>query len=249
LEAFVDFWYLLGAIIYSQRLFNTIIRFQIRSLVMPSDESSGQLQELQRLTTQYHRIERIATGSVAIVVSALFLGIYLTSGLLPAVAAAAVSIIIVRTPVFRSSGTVHLQTDKPPETVIEQLIGLRPPILAFQWCVADEIATKTNEAVYSFSYLFGLRSAAMRVHTETETTSEGSDLVELTITINNDPWGTYTATIGGTDAGSIVEVEYSSDRRFGLRRVPQQLLGKQYHDQVLELQGFSVVERERGVSI
>jgi hypothetical protein len=216
---------------------------------MPSNETSGQRQELQRLTAHYHRIERIATGSVAIVVSALFLGIYLTSELFPAVAAAAVLIIIVRTPVFRSSGTVRLRTDKPPETVIEQLTGLRPPILAFQWCVADEITTKANDAVYSFSYLFGLRSAAMRVHTETETTSDGSDFVELTIEINNDPWGTYTATIEGNDTGSIVEVEYSSDRRFGLRRVPQQLLGKRYHDQVLELQGFSVVERERNVGV
>ncbi|MCQ4334421.1 hypothetical protein KM295_13235 [Natronomonas sp. F2-12] len=216
---------------------------------MPSNETSGQRQELQRLTTQYHRIERIATGSVAIVVSALFLGIYLASKLLTAVAAAAVLVIIVRTPVFRSSGTVRLQTDKSPETVIEQLTGLRPPILAFQWCVADGITTKANDAVYSFSYLFGLRSAAMRVRTETETTSEGSDLVELTIKINNEPWGTYTATIDGTGAGSIVEVEYSSDRRFGLRRVPQQLLGKRYHDQALELQGFSVVERERNIGI
>ena len=216
---------------------------------MSSSETPGQQQNIQRLTKRYHRRERIASFSVAIVVFALFLGTYLSTALLPAVAVAAVLVVGVRTPVFQSSGTVRLQTDEEPGTVLEQFTDSRPPILAFQWGVADDVRAAAHGATYLFSYLFGLRSTDMTVHTQTKSNSDGSYHVELTITVSDRPWGTYTTTISSTDTGSTVDVEYTSDRRFGLRRVPQQLLGEQFHDRILAAQGFSVVERERHVGI
>lgn len=216
---------------------------------MPSTETPGQRQTLDSLTRRYQWLDRIAGGSVALVVVALFLGTYLATDLLPAVAVAAVLVVVVRTPVFQSRGTVRLRTDERPETVLERFTGPRPPILAFQWGVADEVTTEEHGTTYSFSYLFGLRSAAMTVHTRTESTADGTDRVDLRITVNGTPWGTYTATIDGTDTGSVVDVEYTSDRRFGLRRLPQQVLGKRFHDSVLGAQGFTVVTRETNVSV
>lgn len=216
---------------------------------MPSTEVPGEPQELHSLTEQYHRLERIASASVAVVVGALFLGTYLTTALLPAVAVAIILIAVVRTPVFRSSGIVRLQTDDNPEVVLERFTDPRPPILAFQWAVADKVTTDEHGASYSFSYLFGLRSTEMTVRTQTETAAEGTTHVELAITVRDNPWGTYTATIEGTEDGSIIDVEYTSDRRFGLRRVPQQALGERYRDKVLDAQGFTVVGREAHVGI
>jgi len=42
----------------------------------------------------------------------------------------------------------------------------------------------------------------------------------------------------------IVDVEYMSTRRFGLRRVPQQLLAERYRDAALTAQGYTVVKRD-----
>lgn len=216
---------------------------------MPSSQTSDRRQTLQRLTNQYHRRERAASLSVAIAVGALFLATYLATALLPAIAVAAVLVVAVRTPVFQSRGTIRLQTDKEPEAVLEQFTDSQPPILAFQWGVADNVRTSEHGATYSFSYLLGLRSTEMEVHSHTETNSEGTYRVELAITVSDRPWGTYTATISRTDTGSTVDVEYTSDRRFGLRRIPQQVLGERFHDRMLAAQGFNVDERERHVSI
>jgi hypothetical protein len=164
-------------------------------LLLPSTEVPGEPQELHSLTKQSHRLKRIASASVGVVVGALFLRMYLTTALLPAVAVAVISVVVVRTPLFRSSGTVRLQTDDNPEAVLRRFTDPPPPILAFQWNVAGR------------------------------------------------------GTIEGTDDGSIIDVAYTFDRRFGLRRVPQQTLGEQYRDTVLDAQGFTIVGREIHVGI
>jgi hypothetical protein len=89
----------------------------------------------------------------------------------------------------------------------------------------------------------------MNVDVQSDSVSEQTDRVELTVSVEDNPWGTYTATIEGTDTGSIVDVEYTSDRRFGLRRLPQQLIGERYYDSVLDAQGFTVAERERTIGL
>lgn len=182
--------------------------------------------------------------AVAVAVWGVFLGVYLT-----AVVVGAGLILAVRVPVFRSSGTVRLQADGNPHTVREQFTDICPPILALQWGVADEVAPTESGADYEFSYLFGLRSATMNVDVQSDSVSEQTDRVELTVSVEDNPWGTYTATIEGTDTGSIVDVEYTSDRRFGLRRLPQQLIGERYYDSVLDAQGFTVAERERTIGL
>jgi hypothetical protein len=66
----------------------------------------------------------------------------------------------------------------------------------------------------------------------------------MDITMGGQPWATYTATSTADADGTVVEVEYDSNRRFGLRRVPQQILAHRYRDDALNAQGYVVVERE-----
>lgn len=95
----------------------------------------------------------------------LFLRGYLTTSLLPAVVVPAVLVIIIRAPFFQSRGTVRLRTDDDSETVVDEFTGSTPPVLALQWGVADEVTTGESTVTYHTSYLFGLRSAEVTVHT------------------------------------------------------------------------------------
>jgi hypothetical protein len=62
--------------------------------------------------------------------------------------------------------------------------------------------------------------------------------------VSDNPWATYIATICDADDQTIVDIEYTSTRRFGLRRVPQQLLAERYRDAALMAQGYTVIERD-----
>jgi hypothetical protein len=55
--------------------------------------------------------------------------------------------------------------------------------------------------------------------------------------------------VTGIDGGTDLEIEYSSDRRFGLGRVPQQVAGPRYRDDALAAQGCTGVERERRLGL
>lgn len=89
-----------------------------------------------------------------------------------------------------------------------------------------------------------MRSVKPTVRTQVETSPNGELRVEITITVNNNPWATYIATIRIAGDHTIVDVEYKSTRRFGLQRVPQQLLAERYRDAALMAQGCTVVKRD-----
>ena len=193
---------------------------------------------------QYLRRERPLSALVAIVVASLFIGTYLLTSLVPAVAVAAVLAVVVRAPVLRPHGTVRLRSDDDLETVRTAFAGPTPPVLVFQWGVADDVTTDDDTATYSTSYLFGLRSADVTVRTHTETTTHDGTRVVMEVTASNQPWATYTASIRADGDQTRIDVEYDSDRRFGLRRLPQQLFAHRYRDEALEAQGYTVIERE-----
>jgi hypothetical protein len=165
------------------------------------------------------------------------------TSLLPAVVVGAVLGVVVRAPVFRPHGTVRVRSDDDPETVRAAFAGATPPMLAFQWGIADTVTTENGTATYTVSYLFGLRSADMAVHPHA-TTVDGNAHVELTVKTNDQEWSTYTATIRGDGDRTVVDIEYTSDRRFGLRRLPQRLVARRYRDAALEAQGYYVIERD-----
>lgn len=210
---------------------------------MPSTERIERPQEALRVAKRYLRRERFVNALVVTLVVSLFLGAYVTTSLLPAVVVAAVLLVAARAPILRSEGTVQLRTDDDRETVLDTFTGPTPPVLALQWGVADAVTIEESVPTYPTSYLFGLRSVEPTVHTRTESTSDG-ERVELEVRVNDNPWATYVATVSAADGGTLIDVEYRSDRRFGLRRVPQQLLAKRYRDGALRAQGYAVVERD-----
>jgi hypothetical protein len=128
--------------------------------------------------------------------------------------------------------------------VVDEFAGPTLPVLAFQWGVVDAVRTdEAGRVEYPVSYLFGLRSAVAGVDRETTVTDAGH-CVELTVDVDGSPWATYTATITAADGSSHIEVQYESNRRFGLRRVPQQRLAARFRDEALETQGCRLVSRD-----
>ena len=211
---------------------------------MSSTNGLQRPQEAVVVATRYLRRERPLSGLLAIFVVSLYLATYRMTSLLPAIGVAALLVILARAPILQSRGSVRLQTDDDSETVVDAFSGPTPPVLAFQWGIADEVTTETDTATYRTSYLFGLRTAVVTVDTQTGTTSNGVRTVELEISANDKPWATYTATITPKNEQTVVDVEYTSPRRFGLRRLPQQFLAERYRNEALAVQGYTVVERD-----
>jgi len=211
---------------------------------MSSTNSLQRPQEAVVVATRYLRRERPLSWLLAIFVALLYLATYSMTSLLPAIGVAALLVILARAPILQSHGSVRLQTDDDSETVVDAFSGPTPPVLAFQWGIADEVTTETNTVTYRTSYLFGLRTAVVTVNTQTNTTSNGIRTVELEISANDKPWATYTATISPKNEQTVVDIEYTSTRRFGLRRLPQQFLAERYRNKALAVQGYTVVERD-----
>ncbi|GGN11027.1 hypothetical protein [Halarchaeum nitratireducens] len=210
---------------------------------MPSDDIERPPEALD-VVTRYLRRERPVSALVVVLAVSLFLGTYLATSLLPAVVVAAVLLVTARSPVLQSRGTFRLRTDAERDAVVDEFTGPIPPVLALQWGAADEVTTDDGVAIYTVSYLFGLRSVAVSVRTRTDAAPNGDCLVESEVTVNAQPWATYTSTIGETNDRTVIEVEYTSNRRFGLRRIPQQLVANRYRDDALAAQGYTVVERD-----
>lgn len=205
--------------------------------------------EVAAVTERYRDVERRAsaalTVAVLVVVAAALLALPLAWGLVVAVVVG----VAVRFPLFRSSGTVELATDAPPAEVREDFASATPPVLPFQWGVADQVTATGDGGRYELSYLFGLRSAEMTT-TATTLTSEGTHGdCRLVVAVGGRPWATYVVSVHEHGSGSRVEVEWTSDRRFGLRRVPQWLVATRYRDEALEAQGYAVVERDDSLSL
>ena len=196
------------------------------------------------VVSQYLRRERLVSGLLVVAVISLCLAVYVATSLLPAVLIGGGVAVALRFPVLRPQGTVRLRTEASPTAVEAAFSGPLPPVLAFQWGVADAVRVENGTATYPTSYLFGLRSVTTAVRAKTETIADDARRVELVVTVAGQPWATYRATIREDGNGTAIIVEYDSDRRFGLRRYPQQLLLRQYHDAALDAQGYSVVERE-----
>lgn len=214
---------------------------------MPAPSDIDIPPEAAAVATQYRRVERPISGAVAVLVALIVVAAVLWLPFLQAVVVAVVALAAVRVPVFRSNGSARLATDEDPDTVRADFEGPTPPPLALQWGIADAVRRTDGGAAYEVSYLFGLRST----HLVVETNAVGSDgrRLELVVTANGRPWGTYTVSITAADGGTTVDVDLRSDRRFGLRRLPQWLAAERYRVAALAAQGYTVVERDVGLSV
>ena len=94
---------------------------------------------------RYHRAERLVSWTLALLVAGGFLAAVAALSFWPGVAVGAVLVVALRFPAFRRRGSTRLRTDAPPETVAREFASARPPVLAFQWGVADEISGPVAE--------------------------------------------------------------------------------------------------------
>jgi hypothetical protein len=216
---------------------------------MPSTRPVNRPREALDIAKRYLRRERPLSALIVVLAAAGFLGTFITTSLAPAVVVGGLLIIVARAPIIESRGTVRLRTDEDTGSVAESFTGPTPPILVFQWGIADEIRTGGEAVTYRLSYLFGLRSVEVTVDTRTDHTPDGGLRIELEVTVGGQPWSTYVVTVDTRDNGTVVEYEYTADRRFGLRRVPQRIVANRYRDEALEAQGYAVVERNEQYSV
>jgi hypothetical protein len=202
--------------------------------------------ELAAVVGRYHRRERLASGAVVAVVVAVLTLAALRASLLVFLAIALVTLVVVRAPVFRSHGTARLRSAAAPADVVAAFEDPRPPLLSFQWGIAEAVRATDDGAVYELSYLFGLRSVTMTVETgRLDADADGATAaLELRVTAGDRPWGTYEVTVRPADGGgSLVDVAWDSDRRFGLRQLPGWLVAERYRAGALSAQGFEVADR------
>jgi hypothetical protein len=204
---------------------------------MPSDVSVPPA--AASVAERYRRIERPTSGGVALLAGVAVAAAFVRLSIVPAVAVAVVVLAVARVPLLRSDGHARLRTDAALDAVRADFEGLCPPPLALQWGVADAVRPTENGATYEVSYLFGLRSVDIDVDVR-----PADDDVELVVTADGRPWATYSAAFEERDRGTVVTVESASDRRFGLRRLPQFFVAERYVEAALSAQGYTVVERD-----
>jgi hypothetical protein len=94
------------------------------------------------------------------------------------------------------------------------------------------------------SYLFGLRST-----TVVATPRADGDVVTLDVTADEQPWATYEVSVWRDGDRTEAVVEWHSERRFGLRRLPQSLVARRYRAAALAAQGYETVRHEGRVRL
>jgi hypothetical protein len=197
---------------------------------------------------RYRRLERPVSAAVAVGIATLAGGSYLFVPLVPWLVLAGGLVVAVRAPLFRTESRTRLRTDASPEAVRADFAGPTPPVLPFQWGIADAVRATSDGATYEVSYLFGLRSVELDVGVRDPVDDPATD-VELQVTANGGGWGTYAVSIQPVEGGTVVDVETTSDRRFGLRRLPQRVVATRLMPAALEAQGYQIVERDASLSI
>ena len=208
--------------------------------------------EAAAVAEQYYRRSRALTYLVGIIVVG---SITLSFFLLPFLQWLLSAIIIFlgfRFPLFVTGGQTKLTTDKPPETVRAEFESSTPPVLPFYWGLANQIESTDSGGRYVIKYLRGLRSLEMTV--ECQPTSDDAADFRLVVTAGDSPWGSYQITITETDESdsstrTTIDIDVEADRRFGLRRLPQQLMSNSYRPTAIEAQGYDVVAFESGISV
>lgn len=216
---------------------------------MPSTRPVDRPPKTLAIAKRYRRRERPLSALVVVLAVAGFVATFVATSVVPAVVVGGLLVVVARAPIVESHGTVRLRTDADAESVVRSFTGPTPPILVFQWGLADEIIAEDETVTYRVSYLFGMRSVDVTVDTQTTHTSAGDRRVELELTLGGQPRSTYVVTVGTEDDQTVVEYEYATDRRFGLRRLPQQLVARRYRDDALEAQRYAVCGRDEQYDI
>ncbi|MDB2223313.1 hypothetical protein PN419_12490 [Halorubrum ezzemoulense] len=205
---------------------------------MPSPSASQPLDtdasDVRSVVARYRRAERAVGWTLALLVVVAFLAAVVAISFWPGVAVGAVIVVALRVPVFRRRGSTRLRTDASPGAVVRRFGSARPPNLAFQWGVADEVRSAADtaastdaatdrsapgtDATYEFSYLLGLKSVELDLSVDVSGRDAVDDAavgesdsdhppvatVEIEGTADGRPWASYAATVRETTDGGTV---------------------------------------------
>ncbi|SFS12942.1 hypothetical protein SAMN05216559_4164 [Halomicrobium zhouii] len=218
--------------------------------------------EAASVARRYERIERPISWTVALLVGTVAAVALLTLPLVRGLLVAAAVLVAVRVPLFRSDGTARLVTDTDAAAVRADFESPCPPLLAFQWGIADAVRPTADGAEYELTYLFGTRSVTMETTVHTPSSDGGltdhaderdggevTDELELVVTAAGQPWATYAVSMEDRGDETVVDVSWQSERRFDLRHLPPWLVGNRYRPAALAAQGYTVVERDATLSL
>lgn len=220
---------------------------------MPNPPDSAEVpSEAATVVQRYHRIERPVSWGVSLLFAAVVTVALFSLSLIPALLVAIAVLALARFPLLRSHGSMELVTSDSAETARARFESAIPPVLAFQWGLADDIRSTSDGWAYDISYLFGLISITMEIETNSlplDGESKPSNEFELTVMANGKAWGTYLVSIHEQGGKTAVDIEYESARKFGLRRLPQWLVAERYRDEALAVQGYTITERDFNLSV
>lgn len=197
---------------------------------------------------RYRRLERPVSTALAVGIATVAGGSYLFVPLVPWLVLVGGLVVAVRAPLLRTESRTRLRTDASPEVVQADFSSPTPPVLPFQWGIADAVRATPDGASYEVSYLFGLRSVELDLTVRDPAEDPAAD-VELRVTANGGGWGTYAVSFRPVEDGTVVDVETTSDRRFGLIRLPQRVIATRLMPAALEAQGYEILERDASLSI
>ncbi|ERG96028.1 hypothetical protein [Haloquadratum walsbyi] len=219
---------------------------------MSDTQSLGRSGKASMVVTQYYRRSRVLTYLVGITVvgsvGASFALLSFYEWLLCGITV----FVIFQSPVFTTDGHIALVTNKAPEAVSKEFQSPMPPILPFHWGLADQIEATDDGGHYVIRYLLGLQSIEMTVKCQ-PAPNDPAD-VKLIVTVGDSSWGNYHVNIDTTDTTdnymqTTVDITVETNRRFGLRRLPQQLIADKYRPTALEAQGYDIVSYDPDISL
>ncbi|WP_096395451.1 hypothetical protein [Halorubrum trapanicum] len=162
---------------------------------------------LDAAVSRYRRAERAASWALALVAVGAFLAAVAAFSLWRGAAVALVLAVALRAPVLRRSGATRLRTDASPEAVIEAFASATPPVLAFQWGVADEVRPASGDSgtAYEHPSLLGLRTYSLAVETESDAPVDASAPTDSSASIDASAPAGASAADGDRAARFLIE--------------------------------------------
>lgn len=210
---------------------------------MPSTAQRPTARDPPPALERYHRFERAGSWALALTAAVVAVLAYLSLPLLPGLAAVVLVAAVLRVPVFAPSGSMRLLSQADPEAVRAEFTGPTPPVLASQWGVADSVRSTEEGAVYELPSLMGLRTTTVRV--ESRTDDDGT--IELAVSVGDRRRSTYAVDVAEHRGGAAVDIEWASDRRFGLRHAPGWLVAYRFRPAVYDALGYTLTADDRSL--
>lgn len=200
--------------------------------------------DVDDVLARYRRATRLGRLALFLALAAVLVAAALELSLAGLLAVGLGLLVAIRLPVLQTGGTATLATAADPDAVRAAFRGERPPVLVYQWGVADAVRSSEDGVVYEHSSLFGLRTATVAV--ETTETEAG---LALLVTVDGTAWARYDVAVAPTDDGTRIDVEAASERRVALRRLPDWVVGQRYRTAALAAQGYEVRDRSRSLAL